>query len=799
MAIIEQFSYENAFTYRKCLIPLYNQGFVYIKGRNGSGKSTPWEVLQHLFYGTTSRGLSKNGIVCTVPREDPDEETGFLSEAILRNVGGQYEGRWLVRESRDHKKYKTSLKVFKEIGGDWSLKWEDGSCPKKQEDARKLAASILGLRQNEFAGCLYLSQSGSHTLIEGKPSERMLYLAYLFGVDRYDDLLKVMKERLSKIDKQLIDTISLEARQQELQRQLSDTQDAEYLTEQIAQLKNAKKLADTNLKDWQSKRDTARDNIKTAEQRESLQRDLDDLGDVDTDEFEATAEKLETINDKRDKLRDLLSTAKRREDLETKISDLVDDTPEDDYPDDIDSEIESIVTKRSKLAEQISAAEERQEIQDELDSLGEIDSDPDELSENIETITTDLEVKRNKYKMDMAQFKELEQLIEDVESGTCPTCHRPMDIADMIKMRDKLENGLQTLYDEMEKPKKKLAKLKGKLADSKKAESLRERLKGFQATDAKDLKAERVKLRKELSRLTEARDNLSEIKTLRSQLSKLPESDRKALSAKLVVVDGKLEITQDLYDTLKKAKFIEKNLAKLPDVDKKKSEADLEVAEETYNEILVDLEEVQKQLITTESDASYREELVSEIEEIEEEIKQLADIRRQQKVLQYAVAAVPRLKKRKLHKIICAIRDVLPRYAGTMFSHEPNTSFVVEEDEESMELLCKRLVPVHGSMESVMVPVKGFSGGEKQRLSVALLFTLHSLLDPGKRPDVLILDEVDKGLDEQGVASLMSLVMEVRDQYGTVIMTSHRAQISGAKFDRSWSVEKTNEVSTLVA
>ena len=75
--IAEHFDFWNGFTYRRCTIPLLNQGFVYITGKNGTGKSTPWEIFQHTIYGTTTKGLKKNSIVCTVPREDPDEETGL--------------------------------------------------------------------------------------------------------------------------------------------------------------------------------------------------------------------------------------------------------------------------------------------------------------------------------------------------------------------------------------------------------------------------------------------------------------------------------------------------------------------------------------------------------------------------------------------------------------------------------------------------------------------------------------------------------------------------------------------------
>ncbi len=150
------------------------------------------------------------------------------------------------------------------------------------------------------------------------------------------------------------------------------------------------------------------------------------------------------------------------------------------------------------------------------------------------------------------------------------------------------------------------------------------------------------------------------------------------------------------------------------------------------------------------------------------------------------------MKRRRLNEVIRAIRDVLPRYAATMFSHEPQTRFVVRDDQESLEFLAER-----PGDPPTLVPVKSFSGGEKQRLSVALVFTLHSLLDANKRPDLLVLDEVDKGLDARGVESLMTLIDEVRGDYGTVVMTSHRPEISGANFDAVWTVTKENEVSQL--
>lgn len=47
---------ENVCSYRRFDLNLERRGMVLCTGLNGSGKSTPWHALTHLFYGWTSKG-----------------------------------------------------------------------------------------------------------------------------------------------------------------------------------------------------------------------------------------------------------------------------------------------------------------------------------------------------------------------------------------------------------------------------------------------------------------------------------------------------------------------------------------------------------------------------------------------------------------------------------------------------------------------------------------------------------------------------------------------------------------------
>lgn len=798
--IVESFEFWNGFTYRHCMIPLMQQGFVYITGPNGVGKSTPWEIFQHTIYGTTTKGLKKNAIVCTVPREDPDEETGFLSEIVFQNEAGPYIGRWMIRESRDHSKYNTAVKVFKEVDGDFKLKWPGGGCPKKLEDAQRFGAQVFGLKQNEFEGCMYLSQAATHTLIEGKPSEKIQYLAYLFGVDRYDHIAKVLKERLAKVDDGLVGVPNLEGKREQLVEQLNNLKSLEELEASVSEAESVKKIAEGKLQKWRMKRDDARELLVKLEQREELEAERAELGKVDTSKIPTVKAQLEKDIELRDETRDSIKDVKQRQKLLADADELVKEIDETRY-DDIDTDIEEGHRRRGDLKVLIKGLKDRADIEVKLEGL-DSELDAADLGEQIAFIEKNLAAQKQKYKDGLEQHKKLEA---DIESGVCPECKRPFDakfsVEEMQAKADALAEELQDLYDAMVKPKKNLTRLKSQLDEAKEVAEYKVKLADLPEGDLDAAVDERNELKAKLERLVEIRDAVNEAKRLRSRAEQLPDLPLDQLESDLLAVVANIERLKKESDLLTKAADLDERIGKLPWLAKREEiERDLEIAEDSHAELESSIEKLQRDAAVASAGLETRRELEAALADVDGQISDTETLHRRQQVLQYAIKAVTKLKKRKLHKIVCAIRDVLPRYAGVMFSHEPNTSFIIDDDGgsgESLDLLARRVVHIHGRPEAVIVPVKGFSGGERQRLSVALLFTLHSLLDPSKKPDVLILDEFDKGLDEVGIASLMALVSEVKDKYSTVIMTSHRAQIAGARFDRVWPVTKENEVSTL--
>jgi len=887
-AVIEYLKAENAFTYRNFHLPLENQGFVYLRGKNGSGKSTPWEILQHLYYGTTSRGLKLNNIVCPIPRSDPKEETGYMGETVIRHDAGPWAGRWLIRQARGHKKYKTTVKVFKYVDDDWSLKWHDGACPKKLADAQSMAADIIGLKKNEFEGCLYLSQGMTHALIEGKPAEKAAYLSYLFGLDRLDRLLKVLKDRLVHVETQLYDIAGMEGQLEVLNQELEQLPAINAVVAELDLARESKNDHQTFLADIEKSRQHNLKCLDDLANRNELEEKIASIELPKDADLKVVEEKLDGMTRRNTELAGLVRDVERRVYIEGKLSALGDiedpgnidskindlrDTEilcselasearkratlhetlnqlgkvEEGDPDVIQSEIEASVAERQAVRVRIPDVQERANLTAQLDAIEAPDLSVEDLRDQISMVDKDLAVQTAK-KLDLeGQKRELKGLVLAVKGGSCPTCHRAMSQEDVKQHLAEVAEKLNEVDAKVAKPTQALADAKRHLAVAIKRESLQAKIDVLPDEDIVDLREQSAKLKTKINQLREWKDALVEYDNVKSQVDALREGDPDDLDKQRAAAREEIAELTALQQKLQQHQDLEAELAVLPGDDLDgilREQQSLASAIPSYTDIRDNLKQVA--VLKDRLDAipkvtgdpeAFREELenleadeqntrvkydktvasiavlieqhgrvtllLGQVKDIEEKMAEFDKLRHQQLVLGQAVKAVPRLKRRKLHQISCAIRDVLPRYAGLMFSHEPNTTFQVEDDEEGFDLLVQRVVHVaqgDGSKavpEAFHVPVKGLSGGEKQRLSVALVFTLHGLLDPGKQPDILILDEVDYGLDDNGVASLMALIEEIKGNYGTVIMTSHRPQISGAVFDVVWEASKKDHVSTI--
>lgn len=75
----------------------------------------------------------------------------------------------------------------------------------------------------------------------------------------------------------------------------------------------------------------------------------------------------------------------------------------------------------------------------------------------------------------------------------------------------------------------------------------------------------------------------------------------------------------------------------------------------------------------------------------------------------------------------------------------------------------------------------GFSGGEKKRLELLQLLLL--------KPKLVILDEVDSGIDVEGVEMLARIINQLRDGGSSVLLITHNKNLTGKiKIDQEWEI-----------
>lgn len=75
---------------------------------------------------------------------------------------------------------------------------------------------------------------------------------------------------------------------------------------------------------------------------------------------------------------------------------------------------------------------------------------------------------------------------------------------------------------------------------------------------------------------------------------------------------------------------------------------------------------------------------------------------------------------------------------------------------------------------------EGFSGGERKRLELAHLSML--------KPRCIILDEVDSGLDEEGIASVESIICEHKAAGAALLVITHNAALLRSAAERMWTI-----------
>jgi DNA repair exonuclease SbcCD ATPase subunit len=158
------------------------------------------------------------------------------------------------------------------------------------------------------------------------------------------------------------------------------------------------------------------------------------------------------------------------------------------------------------------------------------------------------------------------------------------------------------------------------------------------------------------------------------------------------------------------------------------------------------------------------------------------------------------LRLEKLRKIAKAIETNIIRFL-VLFT-EKDFEFLVSPDESSVRFMVRRTWRAgknHKANRVLEYDVRQLSGGEKKRLSVALILTLASLVASTKRTNLVILDEIETNLDDLGQYTFINDILPlIRGMYETVIVIAHSSGFKhSAIYDQQWKVIKENGRSQL--
>lgn len=89
-----------------------------------------------------------------------------------------------------------------------------------------------------------------------------------------------------------------------------------------------------------------------------------------------------------------------------------------------------------------------------------------------------------------------------------------------------------------------------------------------------------------------------------------------------------------------------------------------------------------------------------------------------------------------------------------------------------------------------------FSGGQKQRLDIVLIFAMYDLISVHSDINILVMDEVFEGLDEEGEAAVFDLIRMKADEGKSVYVISH-SQVLDSLYSQSINFEFTNGTTKL--
>jgi DNA repair exonuclease SbcCD ATPase subunit len=750
--IFKSLSIKNGRVFDDVNISLENQGLVSIQGDNGVGKSSLWDILETIIYGSTPDGYKKDDLT----KNDDDCEYKLVMEKNGEPV--------VAILQRKNKK--------------WSYDIQKGNTPRTDHayfDAIKTVTNLVGLTKDEFEGSVHLTQSAQHMLIKGSLSERKDYISAFFGIDnRYDEVHVAAKAELEKVSDKIQRLSGLSHSKQMLETELKNMEEKE-----IEPLQNKLKTLQTAL-------DNTTASLKSIDEKLVVWDGYKKYYPV-ASEYEDPENKLKIVEEKLSDYNSKLMYAKqiheqnKKADINNvKLDKILCSIQNLKYR---NSNLETDSTPLSSLEEELS---DLQAIKNQNYSVLTLRNELVSLPE-----TKEIPIKKIEEELVNLQVAYQTHLKNKnaKEKGICPECGSKFTVQEVkkeIEILKELKDNLDILNHDYQI-------IKTRNQNAKRRAWVLEQLKNVPEF-SEDHNTRITYLLTYIPVKKEYEDLVSKSKMLTRMEMNSDINTSKVFSEieRLTAIKGKLDACI----------LARKMLPQVP----VETESDLRIMKvEAHNQILnlkTFINSTSQTIGEYRTINESRARLITQLKDIESKLYLLDDLKRDEYFWTKMVESYgPKgLRIHQLEKMMDLILMHLPVYVSILFN-EKNLTFTHKVDANNVKILAAReILNDKGKViNKFQHDIGCFSGGEKDLMSTAFILTLADCIPVNKRSNILILDEVDAQLDE-GIKFRFTneLLPMLKKKYSSIFVISHDRNVQLANiYDQIWSITKNNHKSEL--
>ena len=306
-----------------------------------------------------------------------------------------------------------------------------------------------------------------------------------------------------------------------------------------------------------------------------------------------------------------------------------------------------------------------------------------------------------------------------------------------------------------------------------------------------------------------------EIKSLDTSLKKALENPKMCpLCGNIIDKDVLDKYVQDVKSQIKNLKkSFDKTSLEIEELEKNLNE-DYLIKEKSLKNKIGKLKNKIQDLTVSEGELEHlnekKKELERNIETTKQQMKHVVDETYIEKIKEQALEAKKNMKKEQ--KKLKELEDDIIHYTfwTQAFSKGENTirsfliskviNFLNSRVNYYLNMFFERKIKFsldvemnhHIQRDDIEISMQQLSGGEEQRINLAIAFSLFDLvkMNLGSDIDIIFLDEVlDKNLDDNGINALLKIIEDLKERHNAIYVISHKDNFK-SYFTRSMIVYK---------